>query len=71
MNTTEINCPQCGQLTFYGPQNPDRPFCSARCKLIDLGQWANETYRVPSQTEPNQFDLNIDQTDVHIESEES
>lgn len=28
--------------------NPHRPFCSERCRLIDLGQWADETYRVPT-----------------------
>jgi hypothetical protein len=27
--------------------NPYRPFCSERCKLIDLGQWATEGYRIP------------------------
>ena len=26
-----------------------RPFCSERCKLIDLGEWANETHRIPSE----------------------
>jgi hypothetical protein len=28
--------------------NPDRPFCSPRCRLIDLGRWADETYRIPA-----------------------
>jgi endogenous inhibitor of DNA gyrase (YacG/DUF329 family) len=27
--------------------NPYRPFCSERCKLIDLGQWATDAYRIP------------------------
>jgi uncharacterized protein len=27
--------------------NPYRPFCSERCKMIDLGAWATESYRVP------------------------
>jgi len=41
-------CPTCGQ-PVEGQQNPWRPFCSERCKLIDFGRWANEEYRVPGQ----------------------
>jgi endogenous inhibitor of DNA gyrase (YacG/DUF329 family) len=32
----------------WGEESPYRPFCSERCKLIDLGQWANEGYRIPA-----------------------
>lgn len=42
----EIRCPACGRFTVYSPDNPYRPFCSARCKQIDLGAWASEQYRV-------------------------
>jgi endogenous inhibitor of DNA gyrase (YacG/DUF329 family) len=41
-----VSCPQCGAATIYRKENPDRPFCSERCKLMDLGAWANENYRV-------------------------
>ncbi|MGH8635778.1 MAG: DNA gyrase inhibitor YacG, partial [Burkholderiales bacterium] len=34
----------------WGPESRFRPFCCARCKLIDLGQWATEQYRVPDET---------------------
>ena len=37
---------RCGQPAAFGPQNKWRPFCSERCKLVDLGQWASEGYRV-------------------------
>ena len=47
-----VNCPICGNRAVYGPENPYRPFCSERCKLIDLGQWATESYRIP-ETERN------------------
>ncbi len=43
----QFKCPHCGLLSFYSPENPSRPFCSERCKLIDLGQWASEGYKVP------------------------
>ena len=42
-----VECPTCGAPVEWGPQSPNRPFCSERCKLIDLGAWANEEYRVP------------------------
>jgi uncharacterized protein len=42
-----VNCPQCGKIMEWDPANPYRPFCSERCKLIDLGQWASEAYRIP------------------------
>lgn len=34
-------------MSPFTPANPWRPFCSERCKMIDLGRWANEEYRVP------------------------
>jgi endogenous inhibitor of DNA gyrase (YacG/DUF329 family) len=42
-----IKCPQCGRPSLFAPENKFRPFCSERCKLLDLGQWADESYRVP------------------------
>ncbi len=42
-----VNCPRCGTPVAWQPQNRWRPFCSERCKMIDLGAWANEEYRVP------------------------
>ena len=29
--------------------NPDRPFCSERCRVVDLGSWADERFRVPGE----------------------
>lgn len=53
-----IPCPRCKKQTIYSPKNPYRPFCSERCKLIDLGDWADEKFRVPS------FESNVqDNTD--------
>ena len=42
-----MKCPTCRQPTTY-QNNPYRPFCSERCKLIDFGAWVNEEYAVPS-----------------------
>ena len=46
-----VACPTCGQLVEWRPENTYRPFCSERCKLIDLGEWATESYRVPAEGE--------------------
>ena len=47
MTAKRVPCPRCGALAPYSPENRFRPFCSERCKTIDLGAWANEEYRVP------------------------
>ena len=41
-----ILCPKCKKKTVYGDDNTNRPFCSALCKLQDIGAWAYEEYRV-------------------------
>jgi endogenous inhibitor of DNA gyrase (YacG/DUF329 family) len=40
-----MKCPICGKPTNW-KDNPDRPFCSERCRIIDLGRWASEEYSV-------------------------
>lgn len=42
-----VACPNCKNLAEFSPTNPFRPFCSERCKLIDLGLWASEQYAIP------------------------
>lgn len=41
-------CPQCRQAALLEPDNRFRPFCSERCKLLDLGQWFGERYSIPA-----------------------
>lgn len=41
-----VACPTCGKEHAWDTSNRFRPFCSERCRLIDLGKWANEEYRV-------------------------
>ncbi|MDX1573477.1 MAG: DNA gyrase inhibitor YacG, partial [Methylophaga sp.] len=36
----KVNCPTCGRKVIWSEDNAFRPFCSERCKLIDLGEWA-------------------------------
>ncbi len=46
--TRLVPCPSCRQPTPFGPGNRWRPFCSERCRGMDLGAWASEDYRVPA-----------------------
>jgi endogenous inhibitor of DNA gyrase (YacG/DUF329 family) len=41
-------CPTCNKEIQW-QDNPYRPFCSERCKLVDLGKWVNEEFRVPGK----------------------
>jgi uncharacterized protein len=43
-------CPTCKRPVEW-QDNPHRPFCSERCKLLDFGHWADEDYRVAAQDE--------------------
>ncbi|WP_410103241.1 DNA gyrase inhibitor YacG, partial [Sutterella wadsworthensis] len=45
----KVPCPVCHTLTEYSSANPWRPFCSERCKMIDLGEWANDGYRIEGE----------------------
>lgn len=56
-----VSCPNCGKSSEWVAANACRPFCSERCKLIDLGAWATERYRVPvveEKDEPEAEDPN-------------
>jgi endogenous inhibitor of DNA gyrase (YacG/DUF329 family) len=44
-----VPCPICGKPAEWRQENKYRPFCSEHCKLIDLGEWAAENYRLPAQ----------------------
>ena len=52
MSARHVPCPRCGAPSEFSPSNLYRPFCSKRCKLIDLGQWADEAYRVQGEDLP-------------------
>lgn len=47
----KVKCPTCKKKTEW-ENNPYRPFCSERCKLIDLGAWAAEEYKIEAERIP-------------------
>ena len=60
-NQKKIACPTCGKQDTWQDDNTFRPFCSARCKLIDLGEWASETRKIPGEQVSNLSPDDIDE----------
>ncbi len=48
-----VRCPACGGDSVYATDNRYRPFCSERCKNMDLGAWASESFRMPAEAPPD------------------
>lgn len=60
MNTKiphKVPCPTCKKPVRLVHENPYRPFCCHHCKLIDLGAWADESYKLPTQESPSSDDF--------------
>ena len=56
---TIVQCPQCNNDVLWQEEQYWKPFCSERCKLIDLGEWASEGHRI--EGESMSTDIDIDQ----------
>jgi len=56
-----VACPTCKKSVKWEQQNVFRPFCSKRCKLIDLGEWVSEEHSIPGE--------NIMSSDEHSEQD--
>ena len=54
-----VPCPICHKEVEWSEKSPYRPFCSKRCQLIDLGEWAAEEKKIPTEESP--FTTEIDQ----------
>ena len=63
MNNTAA-CPICKKQTQLDESNQYRPFCCKRCRLIDLGQWINESYSL-AESSPNENEFDIDSNQKH------
>ncbi|MBK1650243.1 DNA gyrase inhibitor YacG [Rhabdochromatium marinum] len=44
-----VSCPTCGRTVPWTPESRWRPFCSQRCRLIDLGDWLDESHCIPGE----------------------
>lgn len=53
----DVACPQCGRNVIWSEQSVYRPFCSKRCRLLDLGAWADESHRIAGEPAMDETDL--------------
>jgi len=49
-NPVSVNCPHCGATLLWTTEYKYKPFCSERCRLIDLGDWLLEKHAIPDTT---------------------
>ena len=62
---TVVACPTCARKVEWTLDNKFRPFCSERCKQIDLGAWAEEKYAIPGAAPSELQDNPLDDEDKH------
>ena len=63
MATAPVRCPTCKK--DVAPDAKSFPFCSERCRLLDLGNWLDGRYRIASQNDERQPDDGEDDTEKH------
>ena len=61
----EVACPQCRKKVVWSEKNAYRPFCSERCRLLDLGAWAAGSHRIAG--EPAMDETEIDEMILRAE----
>ncbi len=54
---TIVSCPTCNRKVIWSAEQKFRPFCSERCKLIDLGEWAADEKRIPGESVNSESDF--------------
>lgn len=55
-----VKCPNCGHAVPWIAEQQFKPFCSERCKLIDLGEWAMEEKKIPGEPLVPDYDNEVD-----------
>lgn len=63
-----VNCPTCKKSVEWNESQPYRPFCSKRCQMIDLGDWAEEQQRIPGKPAVDPDMLDDEQLEAFIQS---
>ena len=51
-----VKCPTCRRPVEWSDQSPFRPFCSERCRLVDLGAWFSEQRGIPDESPAGEWD---------------
>jgi len=55
-----VRCPTCKRPVEWSPESVHRPFCSERCRLVDLGAWFTEKHRIPDDAAPEGHESPVD-----------
>ena len=58
-----VACPTCKTPVAWGAEQVYKPFCSQRCKLIDLGDWATEAHKIPGEPVLPDFDADTPESE--------
>jgi endogenous inhibitor of DNA gyrase (YacG/DUF329 family) len=58
-----VKCPTCRRDVQWSPASQFRPFCSDRCRLIDLGAWLTEQHKIPEESSPQDGPMRTDSTE--------
>jgi len=58
-----MRCPVCNR-EFVAEKSPAVPFCSERCRTIDLGRWLGEVYSLPAVPDPEADEMPEEQPDM-------
>jgi len=61
---SRTQCPTCKRTVEWTPAFPYRPFCSERCKLVDLGAWASGAHAIAGDP-PNEEELGEETQERH------
>lgn len=70
MAPKKVRCPNCKAPSAW-EDNPWRPFCSERCRLLDLGQWLSGNYAIPGEKAESQNSPNSEDSPDSEDSEDS
>ncbi|AWB68730.1 DNA gyrase inhibitor YacG [Saccharobesus litoralis] len=63
----KVNCPTCDTQVTWSKESQYKPFCSERCKLIDLGEWSEESRVIKGQSLKQSVTGKVDEFDIEEE----
>lgn len=64
-STFDVSCPTCKKSVKWCKENEFRPFCTERCKMIDLGEWSSEGYSIPDESPTNALEAQDEVVKCH------
>lgn len=67
-----VKCPTCTKEIEWSTENQHRPFCSKKCQLIDLGEWATEGHKISTSQDkvPSEEDIDIEEIEAMLSQQQ-